>query len=30
MWVGKHMPDVERARRVYDRKNGRRDVNEAT
>jgi DNA-binding HxlR family transcriptional regulator len=26
MWVGEHMPDVERARRVYDRKkNGRRD-----
>jgi DNA-binding HxlR family transcriptional regulator len=30
MWVGEHMPDVERARRMYDRKNGRRDINEST
>jgi DNA-binding HxlR family transcriptional regulator len=25
MWVGEHMPDVERARRVYDRKSSRRE-----
>jgi DNA-binding HxlR family transcriptional regulator len=26
MWVGNHMPEVERARRAYERKNGRRNV----
>src|SRR5438094_614787 len=30
MWVGRHMPDVERARRAYDRKNDRRNGDQAT